>query len=72
MIALAAAVVVSISPNPSHFGELVTAKVQSGPAPSFAPFVVRGRHGGTYVLQCLDPACVPGERLHELARRDVE
>jgi hypothetical protein len=62
MIALAAAVVVSLSPNPSHFGQLVTAKVEGGPAPSFAPFVVRARHGSTYVLQCLDPACVPGPR----------
>ncbi|MFL5926793.1 MAG: hypothetical protein ACJ77E_07650 [Gaiellaceae bacterium] len=62
MIALAAAVVVALSPNPSHFGQLVTAKVQGGPPPSFAPFVVRERHGNTYVLQCLDPACVPGPR----------
>lgn len=60
MIALAAAVVITFSPNPSHFGQLVTATVQGGPAPSFAPFAVRERHGDTYVLQCLDPACAPG------------
>jgi hypothetical protein len=66
MIALAAAVVVTLSPNPSHFGQLVTARVQGGPAPSFAPFVVRERHGGTYLLQCLDPACVPGPRPRSL------
>ena len=60
MIALAAALVVTFSPNPSHFGELVTATVQGGAAPSFAPFVVRERHGSTYLLQCLDPVCVPG------------
>jgi hypothetical protein len=58
----AAAVLVTFSPNPSHFGELVTAKVQQGPAPSFAPFVVRARHGTTYVLQCLDDRCVPGPK----------
>jgi hypothetical protein len=67
MIALAAAVVVTFSPNPSHFGQLVTAKVQAGRAPSFAPFVVRARHGNTYVLQCLDPACVPGPRPRAIA-----
>jgi len=66
MIALAAAVVVTFAPNPSHFGQLVTASVQGGPAPSFAPFVVRERHGNTYVLQCLDPACVPGPRPRSL------
>jgi len=66
MIALAAAVVVIFSPNPNHFGQLVTAKVQSGPTPSFAPFVVRARHGNTYVLQCLDAACVPGPRRRTL------
>jgi hypothetical protein len=63
VIALAAALaVVTFTPNPSHFGELVTAHVQRGQAPSFAPFAVRARHGTTYVLQCLDPACVPGPR----------
>jgi hypothetical protein len=61
VIALVAAAVVSFAPNPSHFGELVTARVQRTP-PSFAPFVVRARSGTTYVLQCLDPACVPGPR----------
>jgi hypothetical protein len=66
MIALAAAVAVAFSPNPSHFGQLVTAEVQRGPAPSFAPFVVRARHASTYVLQCLDPACVPGPRARTL------
>lgn len=60
MIALAAALVVTFSPNPSHFGQLVTATVQGGAAPSFKPFAVRERHGNTYVLQCLDRACVPG------------
>jgi hypothetical protein len=38
----------------------VTATVQGARPPSFAPFVVRERHGSTYLLQCLDPACVPG------------
>jgi hypothetical protein len=57
--ALALAVVV-LSPNPAHFGELVTAKVSGGPTPSFVPFSVREHHGSTYVLQCLDPVCVPG------------
>lgn len=61
MIALAAAAaLVTFSPNPSHFGELLTARVQGPASPSFAPFVVREQHGSTYVLQCLDPACVPG------------
>jgi hypothetical protein len=62
MIALAAALVVTFSPNPSHFGELVTAHVQGGAPPSFAPFVVREQRGSTYVLQCLDPTCVPGPK----------
>lgn len=63
MIALAAAAaLVTFSPNPSHFGELVTARVQGAASPSFAPFGVRGQHGGTYVLQCLDPVCVPGPK----------
>jgi hypothetical protein len=52
--------VVALSPNPSHFGELVTATVRGSGTPSFAPFAVRSHHGDTYVLQCLDPACVPG------------
>lgn len=60
MIALAAALVVTFTPNPSHFGQLVTARVQGGAAPSFRPFVVRAQHGDTYLLQCLDPSCVPG------------
>lgn len=56
-----AAAAVTFSPNPSHFGELVTATVHGpGPAPSFKPFVIREQHGDTYVLQCLDAACVPG------------
>ena len=63
MIALAAAAaLVTFSPNPSHFGELVTARVQGAASPSFAPFVVRAQHGSTYVLQCLDPVCVPGPK----------
>ena len=59
MKAVALAVLV-LSPNPAHFGELVTARVTSGTPPSFAPFSVREHHGSTYVLQCLDPVCVPG------------
>jgi hypothetical protein len=59
VIALAAALVVSFSPNPSHFGELVTATVQGTGTPSFKPFVVRAQHGNVYVLQCLDPLCAP-------------
>lgn len=58
--AAAAAVVVALSPNPSHFGQLVTAATRGTETPGFAPFAVRGRHGDTYVLQCLDPTCVPG------------
>ncbi len=61
MLALAAAAVVTFSPNPSTFGQPVTATVH-GAVPSFTPFTVRARHGDTYVLQCLDPACVPGLR----------
>jgi hypothetical protein len=60
MKALALAAVVVLSPNPSHFGQLVTARVTGGPAPSFAPFSVRSHHGSEYVLQCLDPNCLPG------------
>jgi hypothetical protein len=60
MKALALAAVVVLSPNPSHFGQLVTARVTGGPAPSFAPFSVRGHHGSDYVLQCLDAKCLPG------------
>jgi hypothetical protein len=62
MIAAAlAAVVVTVSPNPSRFGQLVDATVHgAGPAPSFKPFLVRAQHGNRYVLQCLDAACVPG------------
>jgi hypothetical protein len=60
MKSLALAAVVALSPNPSHFGQLVTARVTGGPTPSFVPFTVRSHHGSTYVLQCLDPACVPG------------
>jgi hypothetical protein len=60
MKALAVAAVVVLSPNPSHFGQLVTARVSGGPAPSFVPFAVRSHQGSTYVLQCLDPVCVPG------------
>jgi hypothetical protein len=58
--ALALAAVVVLSPNPSHFGQLVTARVSGGPPPSFAPFAVRAHHGSEYVLQCLDPKCLPG------------
>ena len=67
MKALALAAMVVLSPNPSHFGQLVTARVSGGPAPSFAPFAVRGHQGSTYLLQCLDPKCVPGpgaRRIH--------
>jgi hypothetical protein len=60
MKALALATIVVLSPNPSHFGQLVTARVSGGQAPGFAPFVVRSQHGSTYLLQCLDPVCVPG------------
>ena len=60
MKALAVAAVVVLTPNPSHFGQLVTARVSGGPAPSFVPFAIRSHQGSTYVLQCLDPVCVPG------------
>lgn len=66
MIALLAAAVVTFSPNPSHFGDLVTATVRQGRLPSFAPFVVRARRGSTYTLQCLDPACAPGPKARVL------
>jgi len=62
MRAAAAAFVVILSPNPAHLGQLVRAHVQ-GPAPAavnFAPFAVRTHDGSDYVLQCLDPVCVPG------------
>jgi hypothetical protein len=63
VIALAAAAaLMTFTPNPSHFGELVTARVQGAASPSFAPFVVREQHGNTYVLQCLDPVCAPGAK----------
>jgi hypothetical protein len=59
MILVAAAAVVVLTPGPIHFGDLVRVEVH-GKAPSFVPFAVREHHGSTYVLQCLDPACVPG------------
>lgn len=62
MIAIAAALVVAFAPNPSHFGQLVTAHVSGPGTPSFKPFVVREQHGNTYVLQCLDTVCVPGPK----------
>jgi len=62
IVLAAAAALVTFSPNPSHFGQLVTARVQGAATPSFAPFVVREQHGNTYVLQCLDPVCVPGPK----------
>lgn len=62
IVLAAAAALVTFTPNPSHFGELVTARVQGAASPGFAPFVVREQHGSTYVLQCLDPVCVPGPK----------
>jgi hypothetical protein len=58
--AVAAAVVLGLTPTSIGFGDLVTATVRGGGVPDFAPFAVRGHHGSTYQLQCLDPACVPG------------
>jgi hypothetical protein len=56
-----AAVAIALSPNPAHFGQLVTARVTGSAAHvSFAPFAIRSHHGADYVLQCLDPVCVPG------------
>ena len=66
MKALALAAVVVLSPNPSHFGQLVTARVTGGPAPSFAPFAIRSHQGSTYLLQCLDPVCVPGPAVRRI------
>lgn len=66
MVALVAAVVVAVSPAQIHFGDLVTATAQGTGQPSFAPFSVRARHGDTYVLQCLEAACVPGARAHTI------
>jgi len=60
VIALAAAAVVALSPNPAHFGEPITAHVTGGPAPSFKPYSVRSQNGETYILQCLVSACLPG------------
>ncbi len=60
MSALAAALVLSLVPNPAHFGDIVTVKLGPGAPPSFAPFAIRAKHGSTYELQCLDPACAPG------------
>lgn len=71
MLALAAALVVTFSPNPSIFGQPVIATVH-GVAPSFAPFSVRAHHGDTYVLQCLDPACVPGPRARTVTVQGVQ
>ena len=61
MKSLALAAVVVLSPNPSHFGQLVTAKVSGGTAPRASRRSSSAAStGSTYVLQCLDPACVPG------------
>jgi hypothetical protein len=60
--AAAAAIVVAVSPNPSHLGSLVTVTVEGAGTPSFAPFTVRRHHGHMYVLQCVEPACVPGSK----------
>lgn len=56
------AVVVTFSPNPSHFGQVVTATVRGPGTPSFAPFAVVGRRGDEYELQCLDSTCLPGRK----------
>jgi hypothetical protein len=53
------AVVITFSPNLSHFGQVVTATVRGPGTPSFAPFAVVGRRGDEYELQCLDPSCLP-------------
>jgi hypothetical protein len=59
--AAAAAVVIALAPNPAHFGDLVHAHITGNASrASFAPFAVRSHHGADYVLQCLDPLCVPG------------
>jgi len=58
--ALAAAVVIALSPNPAHFGQIVTATVRGQGPPDVAPFAIRGHRGNVYELQCLDPVCVPG------------
>lgn len=56
------AVVIPFSPNPAHFGQVVTATVRGPGTPSFAPFAVVGRRGDEYLLQCLDPSCLPGRK----------
>jgi hypothetical protein len=53
------ATVVSVAPATIKFGDIALATVQGNGTPSFAPFVVRGRDGNRYVIQCLDPKCVP-------------
>lgn len=54
--------IVAVSPNPSHFGQVVEVTVRGHGEPGFLPFAVRGRHGSTYDLQCLAAACVPGAK----------
>jgi hypothetical protein len=56
----------AVSPNPSHLGDLVTVVVAHGTSPAFAPFAVRSHDGDRYVLQCLDPACVPQGRARRI------
>jgi hypothetical protein len=62
LTAVISAAVITFSPNPSHFGQVVTATVQGPGTPSFAPFAVVGRRGDEYKLQCLDPSCLPGSK----------
>ncbi len=57
------ATIVSVAPSTLRFGDLAVAVVRGSGQPSFAPFLVRGRDGNRYVIQCLDPRCAPPRTL---------
>lgn len=53
------ATIVSVVPAAIGLGDVAVATVHGSGVPSFSPFVVLGRDGNRYTIQCLDPACVP-------------
>lgn len=57
------ATIVSVAPATLRFGDIAVAVVRGTGQPSFAPFLVRGRDGTRYVIQCLDSNCVPPRTL---------
>ena len=63
--AVAAAVVLGLTPTSIGFGDLVTATVRGGRVPTSPPSPFADITGSTYQLQCLDPACVPGPEVAE-------